>query len=141
MKNLSFTITLLFLLNFGLNSCTNQHSLNPIENNSELNSATSDSEIPKSGTYIYTVQFAEHQGMFSKDAVTIIIDNKNIKVINNGILSGTKGEIIDQGIIMKHKDGQYIIAHHENDIFAEEIGGCSDGPLVIKFSQKIIVFC
>lgn len=98
-------------------------------------------KIPKNGEYLYSVEFAE-SGMITKDAVTVLINNNQIKIINNGILSGKKNEIIEEGIIMKHeKSGKWIIAHNKNDVLAKEIGGCSDGPLVINFNKKILFLC
>lgn len=97
--------------------------------------------IPKNGEYSYSVEFAE-SGMITKDAVTVLINNNQIKIINNGILSGKKGEIIEEGIIVKHKkSGEWIIAHNEKDALAKEIGGCSDGPLVINFKKMILFLC
>ena len=98
---------------------------------------------PKNGTYTYTIAFAEHQGKSLGVTCTVIIKGDSIKVIHNGNpnLSGEKGEIIDEGIIIKHKSGKWIIGQSPEDKNAEEIGGCSDGPLVIDFKNKRLWTC
>ena len=97
-------------------------------------------QIPKSGTYEYEVAFAESSGKSLGSTVTVLISGDSIKIINNGRLSGKKGQIIEHGKIMKHKStGQWIIATKPQDEFAEEVGGCSDGPRVIDFTNKEMV--
>ena len=94
-------------------------------------------QIPKSGTYQYEVAFAESAGKSLGSTVTVLIFGDSIKIIDNGSLSGKKGEIIEIGKIMKHRPtGQWIIATKPEDEFAEEVGGCSDGPRVIDFRNK-----
>lgn len=94
-------------------------------------------QIPKSGTYQYDVAFAEWAGKSLGSTVTVVISGDSIKIINNGSLPGRKGDIIEQGRIRKHKfTGQWIIATKPEDEFAEEVGGCSDGPRVIDFKKK-----
>src|SRR5258705_9304572 len=89
----------------------------------------------KDGTYTYSIAFAEWQGKSLGATCTVIIKGDSIKVVHNGKgnLTGNKGDIIDTGIIMKHKSGKWIIGHSIEDKNAEEIGGCSDGPRVIDF--------
>lgn len=94
-------------------------------------------QFPKAGTYEYEVAFAEWSGKSLGSTVTVIISGDSITIINNGSLSGTKGEIIEHGKIVKHKStGQWIIATQPEDEFAEEVGGCSEGPRVIDFKKK-----
>ncbi len=94
---------------------------------------------PKDGTYTYSIVFAEWGGKSLSSTCTVIIKGDSIKIIHNGKknLTGEKGEIIDQGIIMKHtKTGKWIIGRSKKDKDAKEIGGCSDGPSVIDFKHK-----
>ena len=98
-------------------------------------------EKPKNGTYIYSVAFVESNGKITRNAFRVIIKDNEIKIVNNGILSGEKEEIIEQGIILKHKSGEWIIAHNESDVNLEEIGGCTNGPIIIDFKKKIVWFC
>lgn len=98
---------------------------------------------PKSGTYIYKVAFAEWQGRSLGATVLVKIKGDSIYVIHNGgNVSGQKGEVIDSGIIMKHKaTGQWIIGRHPRDRDAAEVGRCSDGPSVIDFNRKLFWLC
>lgn len=94
---------------------------------------------PGNGTYTYAVAFAEWQGKSLGATCTVVIKGDSIKVIYNGIghLSVKKGDILDQGIIIKHQPtGKWIIGHSPADRHAKEIGGCSDGPTVIDFKNK-----
>jgi hypothetical protein len=98
---------------------------------------------PKNGTYTYQVAFAEWQGKSMGATVLVKIKGDSIYVIHNGgSLSGQKGEVIDSGIIMKHrKTGQWIIGHTPGDKDAPEVGGCSEGPSVIDFNRKKFWLC
>jgi hypothetical protein len=99
---------------------------------------------PKDGVYTYVIAFAEWGGKSNGATCTIIIKHDSIKVIHNGTgnLTGKKGEIIDQGIIMRHKKtGKWIIAHNAKDVDAKDIGGCSDGPSEIDFKRKRFWMC
>ena len=99
---------------------------------------------PKDGTYTYSIAFAEWQGKSLGATCTVIIKGDSIKVIHNGKgnLTGKKGDILAQGIIMKHsKTGKWIIGHNIKDKDAKEIGGCSDGPSVIDFKGKKFWSC
>ena len=95
---------------------------------------------PKDGIYTYKVAFAEWGGKSLGSSVTLVIKGNSIKVIANdksNFSETKKGDIIEQGIILKHKKtGKWIIGHTANDIFAKEIGGCSEGPTVIDFKNK-----
>ena len=98
---------------------------------------------PKNGTYIYQVAFAEWQGKSMGATVLVKIKGDSVYIIHNGgNLSGHKGEVIDSGIIMKHrKTGQWIIGSDPRDKDAPEVGGCSDGPSVIDFIHKKFWLC
>ena len=94
---------------------------------------------PKNGTYTYTIAFAEWGGKSLGATCTVRIKGDSIQIIHNGKgnLTGTKGAIMDEGIIMKHrKTGKWIIGHSAKDIYAKEIGGCGAGPTVIDFKNK-----
>jgi hypothetical protein len=99
---------------------------------------------PKDGTYTYAIAYAEWNGKSLGATCTVIIKGDSIKVVHNGKanLTGKKGDILDQGIIMKHnKTGKWIIGHSIKDKDAKEIGGCSDGPSVIDFKRKKFWSC
>jgi len=103
-------------------------------------------QIPKSGTYVYKVQFAENSYSYLSDAeCKVIIDGEKIKVIffgKGGAHSGLKnGDVIDEGIIMKHKSGSWIIGRKKSDVELDEVGGCTNGPREIDFENKIFWTC
>ena len=79
----------------------------------------------------------------SPSTCIIVIKNDSIQVIHNGgNLTGTKGQILDQGVIRKHKKtAKWIIAHKAEDVEAKEIGGCSNGPTIIDFEKKVWWTC
>jgi hypothetical protein len=97
------------------------------------------SQKPKDGVYTYTIAFEEWGGKSLGATCTVIIKGNSIKIVHNGKgnLTGVKGDILDEGIIMKHKkSGKWIIAHQPKDIDAKEIGGCGSGPTIIDFKNK-----
>lgn len=97
---------------------------------------------PKNGTYKYTIAFAEWQGKSLGSTCTVRISGDSITIINNGTVSGKKGEVIESGLIMKHiRTGKWIVAHSPADKYAKEIGGCTDGPPVIDFKNKKFWLC
>lgn len=108
------------------------------------NFTTAIAQKPKSGTYTYTIAFAERQSNTSSATCTVIIKGNSIKVLSNSSpnLTGKKREIMAQGTIMKHhKTGKWIIGHSQKDKNAKEIGGCTDGPAVIDFKHKRFWSC
>ena len=104
-----------------------------------ISSLLSYSQKPKNGTYTYSIAFEEWGGKSLGATCTVRIKGNSIWIIHNGKanLTGKKGEIMDEGVIMKHKKtGKWIIAHSPKDAYAKDIGGCSDGPSVIDFKHK-----
>lgn len=99
--------------------------------------------IPASGTYIYSLAFAEFGGKSLGADCKVEIIGDSISVIHNGgNISGNKGDIIAAGHIRWHKaTKQWIIAESENDIYADEVGGCSDGPIIVDFENKKVWLC
>ena len=110
-----------------------------------LLSVAAQAQKPADGIYIYQIAFAEWNDKSLGSTVNVIIKGDTIKVIANNKtrLSQTKsGDIIDQGIIMKHgRTGLWIIGHSPNDRNAKDVGGCSDGPQVIDFKHKKFRIC
>jgi hypothetical protein len=106
-------------------------------------SYTTFGQIPKSGTYTYSIAFAEWNGKSNGATCTVVIKGDSIKVFHNGTgnLTGKKGDILDQGIILKHKKtGKYIIAHNPSDIDSLVANGC-EGPTLIDFVKKLFWTC
>ena len=98
---------------------------------------------PKDGTYTFTVAFAEWGGKSHGNTCTVIIKGNKVKVINNGTgsLKEYKGQEMDEGILMIHKSGKWIIGHSPKDKYAKDFGGCSDGPSEIDFKKKRFWIC
>lgn len=91
-----------------------------------------------------THTIAEWQGKSMGEKVTVIIEGNAVKVLyegGGGLTSIKKGEIIDQGKIMKHKSGDWIIGSHADDKELEEVGGCTGGPSIIDFKNKKYWMC
>lgn len=102
------------------------------------------SQQPKDGSYTYKIAFAEWENQPAKTTCTVIIKGDSVKIIHNGHpgLMGKKGDIIDQGLLLRHKaTGKWIIAHDKKDSGAAEIGGCSDGPSVIDIKKRVFWLC
>ena len=117
----------------------------------ELNKALSTSNkndssnfILSNGTYRFALAFAEWQGKSMGEKVTVIINRDSIKVIYEGdghLTLTKKGEIMDEGMIMKHKSGEWIIGKDDSDKNIDEIGGCTGGPAIIDFKNKKYWIC
>ncbi len=100
-------------------------------------------EIPANGSYQFDLAYAEWQGKSMGETVTVEIKGDSIRVLysGEGNLGYRRGEVMEEGLIRQHKSGDWIIAHAESDVNAEEYGGCTDGPQVIDFSNKKFWVC
>ena len=111
------------------------------ENKSQL---INKNEIPKNGKYHFDIAFAEWQGKSMGEKVVVIIKGYSIKIIYEGdgqLSNAEKGDIIDEGLIMKHKSGVWIIGTKPSDKELDEIGGCTEGPSIIDFKNKKYWVC
>ena len=114
-----------------------------VQNNVDTKNADSISntwnDIPQ-GTFIYELYFAEFGGRISNSEcqITIIGNEITVEQTKSTNLKGDK--IIFTGLVIKHKSGSWILAKSLNDRNAEEIGGCTDFP-IIDFVKKIIEWC
>lgn len=75
-------------------------------------------EIPPNGKYRFDIAFAEWEGKSMGEKVTVVINDKSVKIIYEGdgqLTQTKKGDIIDEGKIMKHKTGVWIIGKHPSD--------------------------
>ncbi|MDX1906585.1 MAG: hypothetical protein SF053_06075 [Bacteroidia bacterium] len=101
-------------------------------------------EIPPDGKYRFDIAFAEWGGKSMGEKVTVIIHGNSIQVVYEGdgnLSLTTKGEILDEGTIMRHKTGSWIIGHHPSDAQLDEVGGCTGGPAIINFKTKQYWMC
>lgn len=99
--------------------------------------------ILKDGKYTFDVAFAEHEGKSLGVKVDVLIHGNNIIVTyeGEGSLTADKGTILDQGYILKHKTGDWIITKDPKDSELDEIGGCTDGPSIIDFKNQKFWMC
>lgn len=105
---------------------------------------TISNEILPDGKYRFDIAFAEWQGQSMGEKVTVIIKGGSIKIIyeGDGQLTNTgKGEVMEEGLILKHKSGSWIIANSPLDAELNEVGGCTGGPSIIDFKEKKYWIC
>ena len=72
---------------------------------------------------------------------SVKIHGNRIEVYKNENTNISGERLIVKGILVKHKSGKWIIANSESDKNAEEIGGCTGGPIPIDFKSKVIEWC
>lgn len=92
------------------------------------------------GTFKYEIYFAEFGGRMNNATCDLEIKGNKIKVLQDGTRKLTGGKVLFDGIIIKHKSGVWILADDESDKDAEEVGGCSEFP-IIYFDCKLIEWC
>ncbi|WP_229969807.1 hypothetical protein [Pontibacter harenae] len=99
--------------------------------------------VPTDGKYIFNIAFAEWDRKSMGEKVTVIIWGDSIRVTyeGDGTLTAGKGEVLDEGVIMKHKTGNWIIAREKEDVSLDEIGGCTGGPTIVDFKNKKYWMC
>tara|TARA_R110002072_G_scaffold274791_2_gene435734 strand:- start:471 stop:1409 length:939 start_codon:yes stop_codon:yes gene_type:complete len=95
--------------------------------------------IPQ-GTFKYELYFAEFGGRMNNATCDVEINGNNIKVLQDGTTNFMGGDVIFEGLVIKHKSGVWILAHYKSDKDAEEVGGCTEIP-VIYFENKLIEWC
>lgn len=107
-----------------------------------INNDSINEDILPDGKYTFDIVFSEWDGKSMGETVTVIIEGQSIKVIYDGVGSiFNKGQIIEEGSIMKHKSGKWIIGTKKEDTNLNEIAGCTAGPTVIDFKNKKYWMC
>jgi hypothetical protein len=97
---------------------------------------------PKDGKYFYNFKDAHYQDNPITGTCTVVIKGSNIIVYyKSGNPTGKKGTVYKKGLLLKHKSGVWIIAKTKDDVNAEDVGGCSDGPIEINIKEKFIWWC
>jgi hypothetical protein len=92
------------------------------------------------GTFVFELYFAEFGGRMANSKCEVTIDGNKITVEQTETTNLSGGKEIFRGLILKHKSGKWILANHEDDVNADEIGGCTDIP-IIEFDKKLIEWC
>ncbi len=105
-------------------------------------SAESKQHLPlKSGTYTFKHKFAEQPDAGSSPLV-VKIKGKHIAVYNRESSMGFPKGIIETGTLIFHQKAQvWIISTSPDDINADEVGDCSDGPTMVDLLNKIYWSC
>ena len=95
-----------------------------------------------SGEYEFRVADAELDGRFSY-AARVSIVGVYIKVVITDCGGQFQcNDVFADGTIWWHQpSGQWFIAQDQDDYTAEEVGGCSAGPMTIDPATKIIWYC
>lgn len=108
-----------------------------------VDKATSEIPLPD-GTYTFDMAFSEWQGQSMGEKVSVVINGNTVKIIYEGggkMNVAKKGAILEEGLLIKHKSGRWIIGKKESDKDLDEVGGCSGGPNVLDFENKKYWVC
>ncbi|WP_020537347.1 hypothetical protein [Lewinella cohaerens] len=100
--------------------------------------------LPPDGVYTYDIAFAEWGGKSMGDKVEITIKNRSVEVRYDGggqLPLAEKGDLLETGILVRHKTGEWIIVRSQGEINTEEIGGCTGGPSIIDFDKQKFWMC
>lgn len=105
--------------------------------------ATAEPAFPlRSGDYDFRLIDAEYEQEFAYPA-RVSIQGMHIKVVtttDDGPFH--RDQVFADGVILWHENsGQWIIGHSPKDREAEEVGGCSGGPLTIDLERRVIWYC
>ena len=95
--------------------------------------------IPQ-GIFIYELYFAEFGGRIKNAEGKVEINGNKIIVEQTEKTNLTGGNQIFSGLILKHKSGKWILSDNADDVNADEIGGCTEIP-IIEFDKKLIEWC
>lgn len=91
----------------------------------------------KTGTYVFSYCDFEYNRCLGSCKVVIKEDSITIfatKELAERITLTRVGDTIDQGIILKHKSGKWIVGKTKKDKEAEDIG--IEGPAILDFINK-----
>lgn len=135
-----------FALSLLLFSCSGEHKEETsTEENEVVATETSvasetEKETSMDGEFTYTVLSAEH-GIIDDNGNVINQELGKAKVVISGddITVYMESDTMS-GKLMEHKSGKWIISTSEEDINAEEVGGCA-GPTTINTEKKSILVC
>ncbi|WP_188440612.1 hypothetical protein [Planktosalinus lacus] len=105
-----------------------------------VDSFSQEKETIPQGTFNYEMYFAEFGGRMENSTCNVEIKDNRIKVLQDGTTNFMGGKVIFEGLVIRHKSDVWILARDEEDKNAEEIGGCTEFP-VIYFDCKLIEWC
>lgn len=92
----------------------------------------------KTGTYTFRYCDLEYNSCVGN--CKVVIKGDSIKIYATKKLAKTRtftkeGDIIDQGIILQHRSGKWIVGRSKKDINSNDVGG-EEGPFIIDFIKK-----
>ena len=94
-----------------------------------------------SGRYTFQHRYAE-QPDIPGFPVTATIDGNHIVLVNESPSDAFPAGVIAEGTLMWNaKAGHWVIGHDDADRETDEVGGCSDGPEMVDFDEKIYWTC
>jgi hypothetical protein len=104
--------------------------------------------VPKDGKYnckMIDTEFPPESGA-NDTGVTVIAIVKGNRIVvvydKTDLENIKKNDMLAEGFLLKHKvTGDWIIAQKQEDVYAEEVGGCSDGPIIIDLENGFYYFC
>lgn len=134
-------ITILLLLLIPILSCKNDKTVSVNIEKEILKEKNHQKfeQIPQ-GKFKYEIYFAEFGGRMPNRTCNVEIKGNNITVTQDETTNLTGGEVIFKGMVLKHKSGKWILADKKEDIKADEIGRCTEIP-IIYFDKKLIEWC
>ena len=98
---------------------------------------------PMDGEYTFDIAYAEWQGKTMGDKVQVVVEGDKVKVIylEGNLKDLKKGQVMEEGLLIKHKSGVWIIGSDASDAEKDEVGGCSGGPTIIDFEEMTYWMC
>ena len=93
------------------------------------------------GTHTFVVRLAEHPKM-TGGHLDAEVRGRYIRLTAKPNSSIFPAGLVDEGTLLWHAASkQWIIGHEDADAKAEEVGGCTNGPLVVDLERKILWMC
>ena len=104
--------------------------------------ATRERPVPvKPGVYTFQYRDAEFRQR-PGTPVKVRIRGRHITVVNEKAAGPFPAGVIEEATLMWHaKSRKWILGDTREDRDADDVGGCSGGPLTIDFKNKVIWFC
>lgn len=96
------------------------------------------------GVFRFEISYAGYLGKSFGDSVDLEIKSDSLRVIFRGeseVTTYKNGDLIEEGRLILHKSGQWIIGNAPSDAQVEEIGGCSGGPAIVDFIARKYKSC
>lgn len=96
------------------------------------------------GIFRFEISYAGYLGKSFGDSVDLEIKSDSLRVIFRGeseVTTYKNGDLIEEGRLILHKSGQWIIGNAPSDAQVEEIGGCSGGPVIVDFIARKYKSC